>query len=273
MSIALVVADGKDIAAVAGNHPVGRDTEPAQVLREIGPPCAQHRGADRRCARHEPARPTFGPEAVFVHAPATRTFSPPQAFQYFGELNAEGGSGDLRDATGASLWSKTLRPSTPRPTSRERRLGSRPVTRIRTRRNTVVTERTLVLVKPDGVARGLVGEVISRIERKGLKLAALELRTVERSLAEEHYAEHKERPFFGDLLEFITSGQVVAIAVEGPRAIAAFRQLAGGTDPVEKATPGTLRGDYGLETQFNLVHGSDSPESAERELKLWFPDL
>ncbi|HEY3712249.1 MAG TPA: nucleoside-diphosphate kinase [Amycolatopsis sp.] len=136
-----------------------------------------------------------------------------------------------------------------------------------------MTERTLVLVKPDGVARGLVGEVVSRIERKGLKLAALELRTVERSLAEEHYAEHKERPFFGDLLEFITSGQVVALAVEGPRAIAAFRQLAGGTDPVEKATPGTLRGDFGLETQYNLVHGSDSPESAERELKLWFPDL
>ncbi|MBB4689760.1 nucleoside-diphosphate kinase [Amycolatopsis jiangsuensis] len=136
-----------------------------------------------------------------------------------------------------------------------------------------MTERTLVLVKPDGVARGLVGEVVSRIERKGLKLAALELRTVERSLAEEHYAEHKERPFFGDLLEFITSGAVVALAVEGPRAIAAFRQLAGGTDPVEKATPGTLRGDYGLETQYNLVHGSDSPESAERELKLWFPDL
>ncbi|HEY2057987.1 nucleoside-diphosphate kinase [Amycolatopsis sp. NBC_01480] len=136
-----------------------------------------------------------------------------------------------------------------------------------------MTERTLVLVKPDGVARGLVGEVVSRIERKGLKLAALELRTVERSLAEEHYAEHKERPFFGDLLEFITSAPVVALAVEGPRAIAAFRQLAGGTDPVEKATPGTLRGDFGLETQYNLVHGSDSPESAERELKLWFPDL
>ncbi|MDT8914554.1 nucleoside-diphosphate kinase [Amycolatopsis sp. PS_44_ISF1] len=136
-----------------------------------------------------------------------------------------------------------------------------------------MTERTLVLVKPDGVARGLVGEVVSRLERKGLKLVALELRTVERSLAEEHYAEHKERPFFGDLLEFITSGPVVALAAEGPRAIAAFRQLAGGTDPVEKATPGTLRGDFGLETQYNLVHGSDSPESAERELKLWFPDL
>jgi nucleoside-diphosphate kinase len=136
-----------------------------------------------------------------------------------------------------------------------------------------VSERTLVLVKPDGVKRGLVGEVISRIERKGLTLAALELRTVARSVAEEHYAEHKEKPFFGELLEFITSGQVVAIAVDGPRAIAAFRQLAGGTDPVEKATPGTLRGDFALETQFNLVHGSDSPESAERELKLWFPDL
>jgi nucleoside-diphosphate kinase len=141
------------------------------------------------------------------------------------------------------------------------------------RRNTVVTERTLVLVKPDGVARGLVGEVVSRIERKGLKLAALELRTVPQALAEEHYAEHKERSFFGDLLEFITSGPLVALAVEGPRAIAAFRQLAGGTDPVDKATPGTIRGDFGLEVQFNLVHGSDSPESAEREIKLWFPAL
>jgi nucleoside-diphosphate kinase len=136
-----------------------------------------------------------------------------------------------------------------------------------------VTERTLVLVKPDGVRRGLVGEVISRIERKGLRLAALELRDVARSLAEQHYAEHDGKPFFGDLLEFITSAPVVALVVEGPRAIAAFRQLAGGTDPVEKATPGTLRGDYGLETQFNLVHGSDSAESAAREIKLWFPNL
>ena len=136
-----------------------------------------------------------------------------------------------------------------------------------------MSERTLVLVKPDGVKRGLVGEVISRIERKGLTLAALELRNVERSVAEEHYAEHKERPFFGDLLEFITSGPVVAIAVEGERAIAAFRQLAGGTDPVEKATPGTLRGDFATEVQYNLVHGSDSADSAERELKLWFPNI
>jgi nucleoside-diphosphate kinase len=136
-----------------------------------------------------------------------------------------------------------------------------------------VTERTLVLVKPDGVSRGLVGEVISRIERRGLRLVALELRGVQRSLAEQHYAEHDGKPFFGDLLEFITSGPVVAMVVEGPRAIAAFRQIAGGTDPVEKATPGSLRGDFALETQHNLVHGSDSPESATREIKLWFPAL
>ncbi|GEE02381.1 nucleoside diphosphate kinase [Gordonia spumicola] len=136
-----------------------------------------------------------------------------------------------------------------------------------------MTEQTLVLIKPDGVQRGVIGEVISRIERKGLTLAALELRTVPTEIAAEHYAEHAERPFFGSLLEFITSGPVVAAVVEGPRAIAAFRQLAGGTDPVEKATPGTIRGDFGLETQFNLVHGSDSPESAAREIGLWFPAL
>ena len=134
-------------------------------------------------------------------------------------------------------------------------------------------ERTLVLVKPDGVQRGLVGEVISRIERKGLRLASLELKTVERSLAEQHYAEHAERSFFGELIEFITSGPVVAMVVEGPRAIAAFRQVAGGTDPVEKAATGSIRGDFGLETQFNLVHGSDSPESAAREIGIWFPNL
>ncbi|MFT4087625.1 MAG: nucleoside-diphosphate kinase [Gordonia sp. (in: high G+C Gram-positive bacteria)] len=136
-----------------------------------------------------------------------------------------------------------------------------------------MTEQTLVLIKPDGVARGLVGEVINRIERKGLSLRALELRNVTVEVASEHYAEHSERPFFGSLLEFITSGPVVAIVVEGERAIPAFRQLAGGTDPVEKATPGTIRGDFGLETQFNLVHGSDSPESAAREIALWFPGL
>ncbi|HEX3649398.1 MAG TPA: nucleoside-diphosphate kinase [Pseudonocardiaceae bacterium] len=136
-----------------------------------------------------------------------------------------------------------------------------------------MSERTLVLVKPDGVRRGLVGEVISRIERKGLRLVALELRDVERSVAEQHYAEHDGKPFFASLLEFITSGPVVAMVVEGPRAVPAFRQIAGGTDPVAKATPGSLRGDYALETQFNLVHGSDSAESAAREIKLWFPAL
>ncbi|SNR59192.1 nucleoside diphosphate kinase [Haloechinothrix alba] len=135
-----------------------------------------------------------------------------------------------------------------------------------------MNERTLVLVKPDGVGKGLVGEVISRIEKKGLSLAALELRSVSRSVAEEHYAEHQGKPFYEDLLEFITSGPVVAAIVEGPRAVAAFRQIAGGTDPVDKAAPGTLRGDYGLEVQYNLVHGSDSAESAEREIKLWFPE-
>lgn len=136
-----------------------------------------------------------------------------------------------------------------------------------------MSERTLVLVKPDGVERGLVGEVISRIERKGLRLAALELRDVERSVAEEHYAEHRDKPFFGDLVEFITSSPVVALVVEGTNAIAAFRQIAGGTHPVEKAEPGSLRGDYGLEIQYNIVHGSDSAESAAREIKIWFPNF
>ncbi len=134
-------------------------------------------------------------------------------------------------------------------------------------------ERTLVLIKPDGVERGLVGEVISRIERKGLKLVALELRVVELAVAQEHYAEHAGKGFYDSLLEFITGGPLVGLVAEGPRAIAAFRQLAGGTDPVEKAATGSIRGDFGLETQFNLVHGSDSPESAAREIGLWFPNL
>jgi len=135
-----------------------------------------------------------------------------------------------------------------------------------------VSERTLVLIKPDGVSRGLVGEVISRIERKGLRLVALDLRVVERSVAEQHYAEHKEKPFFGDLLAFITSGSLVAAVVEGPRAIEAFRQLAGATDPV-KSNTGSIRGDLAVEVQNNIVHGSDSPESAKREIDLWFPGV
>lgn len=134
-----------------------------------------------------------------------------------------------------------------------------------------VTERTLMLIKPDGVQRGAVGDIIGRIERKGLSIVALELKNVGDALARAHYAEHQDKPFFGSLLEFITSGPVIAAVLEGPRAVAAFRQIAGGTDPVEKAAPGTIRGDLGLETQFNLVHGSDSPESAAREIELWFP--
>lgn len=136
-----------------------------------------------------------------------------------------------------------------------------------------MTERTFFLIKPDGVQRGLTGTILSRIEAKGLKIVAMDLRQTPQETAAEHYAEHAERPFYGELLEFITSGPVVAGVLEGPRAIAAWRQLAGGTDPVEKAAPGSIRGDYGLETQFNLVHGSDSEESAAREIGLWFPNL
>ncbi|GAB2836094.1 nucleoside-diphosphate kinase [Actinocorallia aurea] len=135
-----------------------------------------------------------------------------------------------------------------------------------------MSERTLILVKPDGVRKGLVGEVLSRIENKGLKLVALELRTLTREVAEDHYGEHRERPFFGELVEFITGGPLVALVAEGPRAIEAFRSLAGATDPV-KSAPGTLRGDFALEIGENIVHGSDSPESAAREVKLFFPEL
>ena len=135
-----------------------------------------------------------------------------------------------------------------------------------------MTERTLVLIKPDGVRRGLVGEVIARIERKGLHPVAIELRTLDPDTAAVHYAEHEGKPFYDGLVEFITSGPLVAMAVQGPRAIEAFRQLAGATDPVNAAT-GSIRGDFALEVGQNIVHGSDSPHSAERELNLFFPDL
>ena len=133
-------------------------------------------------------------------------------------------------------------------------------------------QRTLVLVKPDGVRRKLVGEVVRRLEQKTLDIVAMRMLTIDKDLASEHYAEHVEKPFFGELLEFITSGPVIAMAVEGDDAITVVRQMMGATDP-KKATQGTIRGDYGLITTENLVHGSDSPESAERELKLFFPDL
>jgi nucleoside-diphosphate kinase len=127
-------------------------------------------------------------------------------------------------------------------------------------------------VKPDAVARGLTGEIIGRIERKGLKIVALEQRTLDRSTAEQHYAEHDGKPFFGELVDFITSGPLVAVVAEGPRAHEAVRMLMGVTDPV-KSAPGSIRGDFALEIGQNLVHGSDSPESAAREVKLFFPDL
>ena len=136
----------------------------------------------------------------------------------------------------------------------------------------MATERTLVLVKPDGVRRGLAGEVLSRLEKKGLTLVAMELRTLERATAEEHYGEHRERPFFGELVDFITGGPLVALVVEGPNAVAGTRRLMGVTNPVE-ATPGSIRGDYALEIGQNLVHGSDSEESAAREIGIFFPSL
>jgi nucleoside-diphosphate kinase len=130
--------------------------------------------------------------------------------------------------------------------------------------------RTFVMCKPDAVERGLIGEIVARFERKGLKLVAGELRTIDAETAAKHYAEHEGKGFYEELISFITSAPVAAMVVEGPRAVAAFRQIAGGTDPVEKAVPGSIRGDLALETGSNIVHGSDSPESADREIKLWF---
>lgn len=135
-----------------------------------------------------------------------------------------------------------------------------------------MSERTLVLVKPDGVERGLVGEVISRIERKGFKIVALEMRTLERSIAETHYAEHADKPFFKDLVDFISGGPLVAAVIEGNEAIAAWRTMMGATNPVNAAM-GTIRGDLASETQLNVSHGSDSLESAAREIALFFPKL
>jgi len=138
---------------------------------------------------------------------------------------------------------------------------------------TTPTERSLVLVKPDGVARGLSGEVLRRIEAKGYRLVAVQLRTADRELLGEHYAEHEGKPFYQPLLEFMSSGPVLAVVIEGQRCIEGFRALAGATDPTS-ALPGTIRGDlgrdWGLAVAQNLVHGSDSPESAAREIGLWF---
>ena len=134
----------------------------------------------------------------------------------------------------------------------------------------MAVERTLILVKPDGVRRGLIGEVISRIERKGYTLEAMELQTLERATAEEHYGEHVDKPFFAELVSFITSGPLVAMCVAGEDAIAGMRQIMGATDPLD-ASPGSIRGDLATVIGENIVHGSDSPESAKRELDLFFP--
>ena len=132
------------------------------------------------------------------------------------------------------------------------------------------TESTLILIKPDGVRRGLIGEVIRRIERKGLTIEQMELRTLARETAEEHYGEHRERPFFGELVEFITGGPLVAMVVSGESAITAMRQLAGATNPLESA-PGSIRGEFATVIGENIIHGSDSPESAAREIAIFFP--
>jgi nucleoside-diphosphate kinase len=133
-------------------------------------------------------------------------------------------------------------------------------------------ERTLILVKPDAFARNLTGEIISRFERKGLSLAALQLMTITRDLARRHYAEHEGKPFFGELVDFITSGPLVAMVLEGEQAIVAARQVIGATNPLEAAT-GSIRGDYAVAVGQNMVHGSDSPESSAREVALFFPNL
>jgi nucleoside-diphosphate kinase len=133
-------------------------------------------------------------------------------------------------------------------------------------------ERTLILVKPDAFARHLTGEIISRFERKGLSLVALQLMTISRELGSEHYAEHEGKPFYEELVSFITSGPLVAMVLEGESAITAARQVIGATNPLE-ATTGSIRGDYAVAVGQNMVHGSDAPESAAREVKLFFPDL
>ena len=133
-------------------------------------------------------------------------------------------------------------------------------------------ERTLILVKPDAFARQLSGEIIARFERKGLRLVALQLMTMTREMASTHYAEHEGKPFFGELVDFITSGPLVTMVLEGEQAITAARQVIGATNPLE-ATTGSIRGDYAIEVGQNMVHGSDAPESAAREVALFFPDL
>jgi nucleoside-diphosphate kinase len=132
-------------------------------------------------------------------------------------------------------------------------------------------ERTLVLIKPDAIQRGLTGEIISRLERRGLRIVAMKMMRLDQSLAHRHYAEHREKPFFPSLVQFITSAPLIACVMEGPHAIEVVRQTMGATDP-KKAAPGTIRGDLGLDITHNLVHGSDSPQTAQREIALFFQE-
>jgi nucleoside-diphosphate kinase len=134
------------------------------------------------------------------------------------------------------------------------------------------TTKTLILIKPDAFGRGLTGEILARFERKGLRITKLRLLTADEEIANRHYAEHAEKPFFGELVAFITGGPLVAAVLDGHDAVTAARQLIGATNPLEAAS-GSMRGDWGLEVTFNLVHGSDSDESAEREIAIWFPHL
>jgi nucleoside-diphosphate kinase len=163
--------------------------------------------------------------------------------------------GDLRDVPGFAITT-----ALPDPTSS----GSHP-----NERNAM--ETTLIILKPDAVQRGLMGTILERFERKGLRIAAMKMMMVPRDLAETHYGEHKEKPFFPGLIDFITSSPVVVLAIQGINAIAVSRKLIGATNG-QKAEPGTIRGDFGMSGGYNMIHGSDSPESAQRELALWFKD-
>ena len=136
----------------------------------------------------------------------------------------------------------------------------------------MAVQRTLTIIKPDAVAKGVAGQIIARFESKGLKIVAMQHMTLDEATAKTHYAEHEGKPFFGELVEFITSGPLVALVLEGEQAVAAARQVIGATNPIE-ASPGSIRGDFAIEVGQNMVHGSDSPESGQREASLFFPEL
>ena len=258
---------------------------------KICPYCESEVGQRRRSASREgprrapAARRLLGSQRQTFHAGAGRTAGQPHSRpssqrpaahpsaqprpQQPGPAAAAADAGVPRaDAAAAG----PLAPHPDKAQSASWRVGQLPICQLANWRNTGRYQRTLILVKPDAFARGLTGEILARFERKGLQIVALKHMTTQRELAEEHYAEHSEKPFFGELVDFITGGPLVALVLEGHEADKAARQLIGATNPLE-AAPGSIRGDYGLEVQTNLVHGSDSDESAEREIGLWFPEL